>query len=140
MAIFDKTCASLMSQFNKSTNTGITHLINATRFSAKGLRHAFLHESAFRQELAFMVILTPLAFWLGSTPSEIAILVSVLLLVLVVELLNSGLEATLDRISTDHHPLTGQAKDLGSAAVAVSLIIVVVVWCAFIYQNLIMER
>lgn len=107
---------------------GLRRLVDATRNSAKGFRAAWTHEAAFRQEIAACVVLVPLALVLESGGIERALLIGSLLLVLMVELLNSAVEATIDRISTEHHPLAGQAKDLGSAAVAVSLLNVLVVW------------
>lgn len=111
--------------------------IRAAKYSAQGFAHAWKHESAFRQELALTVILLPGAFWLGRTPTEIAVLVAVLLLVLVVELLNSAVEAAIDRHGDEHHELSGRAKDFGSAAVFVALVIVAVVWGATIYDRFI---
>mgnify|MGYP002641493077 FL=1 len=93
-----------------------------------GLKAAWVSETAFRQEVVLVVILAPVGIWLGQTGSERALLVGCLFLVLVAELLNSGLEAVVDRISDDIHPLSKKAKDVGSAAVFVSLAAVVVTW------------
>lgn len=112
----------------KPGNTGIRRIIRATRFSMQGFVHAFRHEAAFRQELALVVMMTPAAFWLGRSPAEISLLISVLLLVLIVELLNSAVEAAIDRHGDELHELSGRAKDMGSAAVFVVLALVVVVW------------
>ena len=112
----------------KPGNTGFRRLILATRFSAQGFAHAWRHESAFRQELTAGLIMTPIALWLGRTGFERLMLVSVLLLVIIVELLNSAIEAAIDRVGDEHHELSGRAKDLGSAAVFVSLVLVVAVW------------
>ena len=112
----------------KPGNTGIRRIVNATFFSLAGLRAAWLHESAFRQETLLCAVLIPAAFWLGQTAVERALLVGSCLLVLIVELLNSGVEAVVDRVGDEHHDLAGRAKDLGSAAVFVSLALVVVVW------------
>ncbi len=114
----------------KPGNTGIRRLIRATRFSSQGLAHAWRHEAAFRQEIALAVVLTPAAFWLGQTVLERAMLISVLLLLLIVELLNSAIEAAVDRHGDEQHELSGRAKDLGSAAVFVALVLVGVVWGA----------
>jgi diacylglycerol kinase (ATP) len=108
--------------------TGLRRIINATGYSLCGLRTAWRTEAAFRQEAMLMVILLPLAFFWGKNGIERAMLVSVCLVVLVAELLNSAIEAVVDRIGAEHHPLAGAAKDLGSAAVFVSLVMVVVVW------------
>jgi len=114
-------------------NTGIRRILNATGFSFAGLKAAFTHEAAFRQELLLCVILIPVAFWLGDTGVERALMIGSLLLVLMVELLNSGIEAMVDRISDEHHELAGRAKDIGSAAVFVSLVNVPVIWGLVIF-------
>ncbi|MDJ0905674.1 MAG: diacylglycerol kinase [Woeseiaceae bacterium] len=119
----------------KPGNTGIRRLIRATRFSSQGLAHAWRHEAAFRQEIALAVVLTPAAFWLGQTVLERAMLISVLLLLLIVELLNSAIEAAVDRHGDEQHELSGRAKDLGSAAVFVALVLVGVVWGAVAWQR-----
>ena len=119
----------------KPGNTGIRRIIRATRFSAQGLAYAFRHEAAFRQELALAVVLTPAALWLGQSMIERLLLVLSLMLVLIVELLNSAVEATVDRIGDDHHKLAGGAKDMGSAAVFVSLVVVVTTWSAIAWER-----
>lgn len=108
--------------------TGLDRIIKAFGYSLKGFRAAFVNEAAFRQELALVIILVPAGFWLGQTPIEKALLVGVVLMVLVVELLNSAVEAVVDRVSDEHHELAGRAKDLGSAAVFLSLMVVLIVW------------
>lgn len=123
------------SPFDKQSNTGWTHLKNATLFSWLGLRAAFQHESAFRQELAFLVILLPLAFFVGSDLLETALLILVLFIVLITELLNSGLEAIVDKTTPEKNELAGRAKDLGSAAVFVALTAVVTTWSLVIIKN-----
>ena len=112
----------------KPGNTGIRRIINATFFSFAGFRAAWRDEAAFRQELMMCVVLVPTAFWLGRTAVERSLLVGTCLLVLVVELLDTGIENVVDRFGGEHHKLSGQAKDLGSAAVFVSLMLVLVVW------------
>ena len=112
----------------KPGNTGLRRIVNATFFSLAGLRAAWLHESAFRQETLLCAVLIPAAFWLGQTAVERSLLIGSCLLVLIVELLNSGLEAVVDRVGDEPHRLSGRAKDLGSAAVFMSLALVVVVW------------
>ena len=107
---------------------GLARLINATRYTQAGLSAAWRHESAFRQELAACAVLAPLGLWLGNSGTERALLVAPLLLVLVVELLNSAIEAVVDLASPERHELAARAKDLGSAAVGLSLVGVVVVW------------
>ena len=119
----------------KPGNTGIRRIVRATRFSAQGFASAWKHEAAFRQELALVVVLTPAAFWLGRSVVETALLIAVLLLVLIVELFNSAIEAAIDRHGDEHHELSGRAKDMGSAAVFVVLVLVGVVWVAVAWQR-----
>ena len=107
---------------------GVTRIIKAAGYSAKGFRAAWKYESAFRQEVVFTATLIPLAFLLGRNPVEVGLLIASLLLVVIVELLNSGIEAVVDRIGDEPHQLSGRAKDLGSAAVFVALILTLVLW------------
>jgi len=100
----------------------------ALRVALQGLAAAWRHEIPFRMEVAAFAVFFPLSFFVGKTPVERALLVGSLLLVLIVELLNSALEATLDRVSLEHHPLIGRAKDIASAAVGLSLVNAGVVW------------
>ena len=108
--------------------TGLTHLIKSTQYSMKGLKSAVKYETAFRHELFCCIFMIPLALWLGEGAIEKALMIGSVLLVLVVELLNSAIEAVVDRIGTERHELSGRAKDQGSAAVFVALVIVVVTW------------
>ena len=108
--------------------TGIRRVLNATRYSLEGFAAAARHEAAFRQELLLAAILLPLGLWLGNNGVERALLAGSILLVLVVELLNSAVEAAVDRISPEQHVLAKRAKDLGSAAVMLSLVGTAVVW------------
>ena len=101
---------------------------HATRYSASGLRAAFANEEAFRQELLIAVVATPVGLWLGRSGVERALLVGTLLLTLIVELLNSAVEAAIDRIGMERHELSGRAKDLGSAAVFLVLTLTGTVW------------
>ncbi|MDH3830263.1 MAG: diacylglycerol kinase [Gammaproteobacteria bacterium] len=109
-------------------NTGIRRLIKASGYSMQGLAAAFRHETAFRQELAITVLLLPLALWLGQTGPERALLIAVWMLVPLFELMNSAIEAVVDRIGPEQHELSGRAKDIGSAAVLVALVNAAVVW------------
>ena len=118
----------------KTGVTGLRRIINAFGYSIKGLRAAFKHESAFRQETALLVILLPIAILLGQNVVDYSILIGSLLLVLIVELLNSAVETVVDRVGEEHHELAGRAKDIGSAAVFVSLINVAVIWSLYGYQ------
>jgi diacylglycerol kinase (ATP) len=108
--------------------TGLRRLINATGYSIAGLTAAARHEDAFRQELILSAVLIPLGLWLGHGGVERALLIGSVLLVLIVELVNSAVEATVDRVSLDDHNLAKRAKDIGSAAVMVTLLNVVVIW------------
>jgi diacylglycerol kinase (ATP) len=112
----------------KKSGTGIDRLFRALGWSMSGLKAAFKEEAAFRQELLVCIILIPLALYLGETGLEKALLMGSLILVLIVELLNSAVEAVVDRIGKEQHDLAGQAKDMGSAAVFLSLLNVVIVW------------
>lgn len=122
--------------FDKAANTGVRHLINATRFSWRGLVAAIKGEAAFRQELAMILVLIPTGIWIAESLLDFALLLTVCLLVLVVELLNSAIEATLDRVGEEHHRLTGLAKDYGSAAVMVTLAMALIVWTAMLITRL----
>jgi diacylglycerol kinase (ATP) len=108
--------------------TGLRRLINAFGYSVEGFKAAFKHEDAFRQEVFLAIVLIPLAFYLGKTSIEKALMISSVLLVMIVELLNSAVEAAVDHTSTEHHALAKRAKDIGSAAVFFALAIVLVVW------------
>ena len=108
--------------------TGLRRILNAARYSMDGLRAAYRHEDAFRQEIWLTLVAVPLALWLGEGAIERALMIGSVLLVLVVELLNSAVEATVDRISLENHRLAKRAKDIGSAAVLISLANVAAVW------------
>ena len=108
--------------------TGIKRLINAFKYSVAGTLAAFKHEDAFRQEVILSTILIPLAIYLGQTTTEQALMIASILLIIIVELLNSSVEATVDRISVKRHKLAKRAKDIGSAAVFFSLINATVIW------------
>lgn len=107
---------------------GVARLIAATRFSLAGLKAAFQHEEAFRLEVVIFCILAPLGLWLGQSRVEQVLLVGSLFFVLLMELVNSALEATIDRGGSEFHILAGRAKDIGSAAVFVALVLVVFTW------------
>lgn len=112
----------------KPGETGLKRILSATSYSMKGLRACWQNEAAFRQEMLASIVLIPLALLLGEGGLEKAVLIGVCLLVLIVEILNSSVEAVVDRIGHEHHELSGLAKDLGSAAVMLSLLNVAVVW------------
>ncbi len=112
----------------KPGETGLKRIVSASRNSIKGLSACWRNEAAFRQEVVLCLILVPLGLYLGNGGVEKSLLVGVCFLVLIVEILNSGIEAAIDRIGHEHHELSGLAKDLGSAAVFISLALVGLVW------------
>ena len=107
---------------------GLTRVLRAFGASWRGLAGAFREEAAFRQELAFAALAMPLALWLGRDGTQRALLAAPVLLILVVELINSAIEATVDRIGLERHVLAGLAKDIGSAAVLMSFVLLATVW------------
>ena len=113
--------------------TGLVRIWNAFRYSLDGLAAAFRHEDAFRQEVFLAAILVPAAFFLSAGGTGKALMVASVLLVLIVELLNSAVEAAVDRTSVENHPLAKRAKDIGSAAVFISLVNVPVVWLIVLF-------
>lgn len=119
----------------KPGRTGLIRIYDATIYSLKGLQAAWRHEAAFRQELSLMLLMTPLAFLLGQTGTQTALLLMSCFVVIIVELLNSAVEAVVDRVGAELHELSGRAKDMGSAAVFLSLSQVVVVWSLVAWQR-----
>jgi diacylglycerol kinase (ATP) len=107
---------------------GLKRIYNAFFYSMSGFRACFEHEEAFRQEVFVLIPLLPAAFWLGRGGVEAALLVGSLLLVPIVELLNSAIEANVDRVGTERHELSGRAKDIASAAVFLSIVLATLVW------------
>jgi len=120
----------------KPGKTGIARLIDATGYSMKGLAACWRNEAAFRQEVMLCVVLFPAAFFVANTVEQWLLLVTPLLLLLIVELLNSAVEATVDRIGPERHELSGRAKDIGSAAVFICLLLIVLCWSSLIWKNL----
>lgn len=116
--------------------TGLSRIVHATGYSAQGLSAAVRHESAFRQELLLALVMLPAALWLARSWVEGVLLVGTVLLVLVVELLNSGIEAVVDRVSYEHHDLSKRAKDYGSAAVLISLLLCGGTWGSLLWLRL----
>ena len=116
--------------------TGVDRLVRATASSASGLRMAYIGETAFRQEVWVGAVLVPAAFFLGQDWVQIALLAGSVMLVLIAELLNSGIEAVVDRISYDWHELSKRAKDYGSAAVMLSLLLCGGIWAAALLQRI----
>ncbi|HHL45120.1 MAG TPA: diacylglycerol kinase [Gammaproteobacteria bacterium] len=121
---------------NKPDHRGLVHVWRAFQYSVQGLRAAWRYEEAFRLELLACVLMIPLGIWLGRSAVEYALLFSSLLLVLIVELVNSAIEAIVDRIGVEQHKLSGRAKDIGSAAVFLSLFYVAVVWGSLLLGRL----
>lgn len=107
---------------------GLKRLINACFFSAAGFKATWQHEEAFRQEVVLLLVSIPLALWLAPGRIEIVLLIGSVVLVLLVELLNSAVEAVVDRVGLEHHELSGRAKDIGSAAVMLALIWAAITW------------
>lgn len=114
---------------------GFDRIARATGYSFAGLRAAYRGETAFRQEAWLAVVLWPMAFWVGRTWAEIALLAGSVMLVLIVELLNSGIEAAIDRVSFELHDLSKRAKDLASAAVMLSLLLCGGIWVAALWSR-----
>ena len=112
----------------KPGHRGLKRVILATHYSIKGFAAAWRNEAAFRQEFGLTLVLVPAALWLGRDPLEWALLIGVCLLVLITELLNSAVEAVVDRVGDEVNRLSGRAKDMGSAAVFLSLCLVLLVW------------
>jgi len=120
---------------NEEKLTGFAHLISALRWSWDGFCAALRDEAAFRQELVLFLLLTPVAIWIGETEIETILMIGSLLLVLIVELLNTAMEETVNRIGTEWHSLSKKAKDVGSAAVSVAIIHAVFVWTMILYHH-----
>lgn len=120
---------------NKPNGGGIARIFKATECSRKGLVAAWRFEAAFRQEAMLAILMFPFSFYLASSAEQWALLVGTLLLVMIVELLNSAIEALTDRVSLERHELSGRAKDMGSAAVTFSLLIVGLVWGVAVYNK-----
>jgi diacylglycerol kinase (ATP) len=116
--------------------TGLERIVRATGYSLDGLKTAYHGESAFRQEFWLATLMIPAAFWVGRSWLEVAVLVGSVLLVLIVELLNSGIEAAIDRVSYELHDLSKRAKDLASAAVFLSLVLCAGIWIAALVHRL----
>jgi diacylglycerol kinase (ATP) len=113
---------------NKKKRKGIKRIMLASYYSYRGIVAACRHEAAFRQELILMFLMLPFAFWLGETPLQYILLIAPCILVIIVELINSAIEAIVDRIGSEMHELSGRAKDMGSAAVFFSLVLVILSW------------
>ncbi|WP_256384911.1 diacylglycerol kinase [Photobacterium toruni] len=113
--------------------TGLKRIINATGYSIQGLKAAWINEAAFRQESILLVIMTIVSFFMPVTKIERLMMISSLFIVVIAELINSAVEAVVDRIGPEHHELSGRAKDIGSAAVFVALALVVITWGSILF-------
>jgi diacylglycerol kinase (ATP) len=121
----------------KRSKNPVRHVADATRYSLRGLREAWRCELAFRLETLALLICLPLAFWLGTTPAQRALLIFSLLAIIVVELLKSAVEAVVDRIGSEIHELSGRAKNMGSAAVLMVLAAAAAVWGIIAYGRVV---
>ncbi|MBC3219488.1 diacylglycerol kinase [Serratia fonticola] len=116
--------------------TGLTRIIKAAGYSYKGLTAAWQNEAAFRQELVATVVAIIVAVWLDVGTIARILLIGSVLLVMIVEILNSAIEAVVDRVGTEYHELSGRAKDMGSAAVSLAIILALFVWASVLWQHL----
>jgi len=116
-----------------SGNTGVTRWVKALGFTWLGIKAAYKHEEAFRQEIWLLIVAVPLAIWLGDNGIEKALMIGSVLLLLIVELLNSAVEAVVDRFGGEIHELSGRAKDMGSAAVFIAMVNVAVIWLFMLF-------
>ncbi len=119
----------------KPGKTGFIRIVDAQMYTIKGLKAIWKYEAAFRQECALAAVMIPAAFWVGTDAVQVSLLVGVCLIVLIVELLNSAVEAVVDRIGEEMHELSGRAKDMGSAAVFVSLCLAGLTWILILWQR-----
>lgn len=122
----------MMQKMNKPNRKGLARIVAATQYSLRGLRAAYRNEEAIRQELWAGIVIIPLAFLIADSGVELALLLGSAILIFLMELVNSAIESVVDRISLEYHPLSGQAKDIGSALVMVALLIFTVVWLAIL--------
>ncbi|MCW4446393.1 diacylglycerol kinase [Vibrio splendidus] len=119
----------------KPGNTGLKRIIKATGYSIKGLKAAFRYETAIRQELVLLCVAIVALIWLNFSVIETILLLGVVVLVLIVELINSAIEAVVDRVGVEHHELSGRAKDIGSAAVLIALLFASFTWAFILFNN-----
>lgn len=114
-------------------NTGLKRIMLAAGYSLQGLKSTFKHEAAFRQELLLAAIFIPLACYLDVSHMERILLIAPIFLVMIIEIINSAIEAVVDRIGREHHELAGRAKDMGSAAVLIALILSIYIWIEILF-------
>ena len=120
---------------SKPNGVGFSRILKAMRCSFLGLKAAYKHESAFRQELCLSLLLLPLSLFIAKSGIQLALLIGSLTLLLLAEVINSAIEAVVDRIGLDHHELSGRAKDLGSAAVFLALCFCAITWAGILFDN-----
>lgn len=120
---------------SKPNGSGITRVLKATRCSILGFKAAYKHESAFRQELWLCLCLLPVSAFIAHSAVQLALLIGSLILLLLIEIINSAIEAVVDRIGLEHHELSGRAKDLGSAAVFLAIFFIITIWSGVIFDN-----
>jgi len=114
-------------------NTGLKRILLAAGYSIQGLKSAFKYEAAFRQELLLAAILIPLACYLEVTQTQRILMIAPVFLVMIIEIINSAIEAVVDRIGSEHHELAGRAKDMGSAAVFIALMLTAYIWIEILF-------
>lgn len=119
----------------KSGKTGIARLIAATGYSIRGIQACWRHETAFRQEVALVLVLFPASFFIAKSTIQWLLLIGPVFLLLMVEMLNSAIEAVVDRIGDEHHELSGRAKDIASAPVMLCLFLIAISWAAIAWTN-----
>ena len=122
-------------KLSNPNNRGIRRILNAFRYTFAGLRAAWINEEAFRQEIILVILIIPLGIWLGNSGTQKALLIGFYLVIPLTELLNSAIEAVVDRIGKEHHELSGRAKDLGSAAVFLGICTAVTVWLIIVCER-----
>lgn len=118
-----------------NNTTGLTRIIKAAGYSWKGLRAAWINEAAFRQEGVAVLLAVVIACWLDVDVITRVLLISSVMLVMIVEILNSAIEAVVDRIGSEYHELSGRTKDMGSAAVLIAIIVAVITWCILLWSH-----
>ncbi|MDU2939443.1 MAG: diacylglycerol kinase [Enterobacteriaceae bacterium] len=118
-----------------NNTTGLTRIINAAGYSWKGFRAAWINEAAFRQEGVAAIVAIIIACWLDVDPITRVLLIGSVLLVMIVEILNSAIEAVVDRIGTERHELSGRAKDMGSAAVLLAIVVALITWVTLLWSH-----
>jgi diacylglycerol kinase (ATP) len=131
----DKNHSEQVEMNSKPNGSGFMRVLKATRCSFLGLKAAYKHESAFRQELCLCLLLLPFSLFIVKSGVQLALLIGSLILLLLVEVINSAIEAVVDRIGLEHHELSGRAKDLGSAAVFLAICFCVITWGGVLFDN-----